>query len=427
MLRFEKLVTFASLAGLLLLLLFSAGFAYRHYRIWPTDDLIVLKKQLDAYAKTGVWGLTDQFMPADVRADEPRMKIHNQTKFSAGYRAILGYEIERGLFSVRLFDGSGAKIHTWPVDHPKLAGRSTFNEEIIPHGMEVFADGSIAVNFDRFVGVIARIDPCGDPIWKNHGLYHHSIHADDDGGIWTWLSPDDPSGQQQSIVRLDAQTGETLLEISLEKLSQQSPENALTLGWPEGFSPSPAHSIPPKQERDLFHPNDIEPLTAEFAPYFDMFEKGDLLISIRNINLVAVLDPDTLVFKWKMSGPWIQQHDPDFTRDGTIQIFDNASGRGRSQIVSVDPRTNKVSRVFGANAPVFYSATRGKHQRLPSGASLITLPKDGRVIEISQDGELIFEFNNIAADGTNAVVMNSAWLPDDFFETMPTCSQDTSG
>ncbi len=419
----EKIVFLASLTALLAVVTFAAGYVYRHFSIWPTKDLMLMSQQIQSYRKTGKWGLVDQFFPAEVQADQPRYQINNEDKFMPGFRAILGYDVDLGMFSVRLYDQTGDQVHVWPIDHLKLSGRSAFNDAVIPHGMEVLEDGSIAVNFDRFVGVMSRVDTCGEPIWTQQGFYHHSVHRDDDGGLWTWYSPDHPSGQQQSIVKLDASTGSHLLEISLEEVSRQSPENAMILGVPEDFSASPSNQIPKNQGRDLFHPNDVEPLSAELAPFFDMFDEGDLLISLRNLNLVAVLDPDTLTFEWAMHGPWMRQHDPDFTRKGTIDIYDNATGRGRSRIVSVDTKTDDYKRLFGPDAPAYYSAVQGKHQRLPSGAHLITVPKEGRVLEISVDGEMVSEFNNIAGEGANATVLNAVWLPEDYFSELPACSK----
>lgn len=420
----EKIVFLTSFFTLLAAAIFATGFAFSQFAIWPTKDLILLSQQIRAYHKTGQWGLVEQFLPAEVEAGQPRYMIRNADAFQPGFRAILGHDADLNLFSVRLFDQTGRQVHVWPIDHLKLSGKSEYNDAIIPHGMEVVEDGSIVVNFDRFVGVMSRIDACGEPIWTQKGLYHHSIHRGDDDSLWTWYSPDHPSGQQQSIVKMDLATGDVLQEISLEEVGKKSAQNAMILGVQENFTPSPSNKISENQHQDIFHPNDVEPLSAELAPFFDMFEVGDLLISLRNLNLVAVLDPETLAFKWARYGPWIRQHDPDFTRKGTIDIYDNASRRGRSHIVSVDVKTGVYERLFGVSAPAFYSRVQGKHQRLPSGAHLITVPKEGRVLEISETGEMVSEYNNIAGDGANGTVLNAIWIPEDYFSELPNCSED---
>ena len=39
-----------------------------------------------------------------------------------------------------------------------------------------------------------------------------------------------------------------------------------------------------------------------------------------------VIDRQTLKAKWVLSGPFYQQHDPDFLPNGNIMLFDNRGG-----------------------------------------------------------------------------------------------------
>ena len=51
------------------------------------------------------------------------------------------------------------------------------------------------------------------------------------------------------------------------------------------------------------------------------------MISLRNYNLLFVVDPDTWKVKWYQIGPWRRQHDPEFNGDGTITVFNNNTYR----------------------------------------------------------------------------------------------------
>lgn len=65
----------------------------------------------------------------------------------------------------------------------------------------------------------------------------------------------------------------------------------------------------------------------------------------------------------------------------------------------------------------------GKHQLLPNGNLLIVVPDEGRVLETTRSGDLVFEFNNMFDDDYNAHVENAMWLPKDFFEPSPSCAR----
>src|SRR5690606_36098536 len=67
---------------------------------------------------------------------------------------------------------------------------------------------------------------------------------------------------------------------------------------------------------DFTHINDVEVLGAERATQFPLFAADDIAVSLRNLNLVLVLDGADKAIKWWMVGPFMRQHDPDFTEDG---------------------------------------------------------------------------------------------------------------
>src|SRR5690606_39813819 len=91
---------------------------------------------------------------------------------------------------------------------------------------------------------------------------------------------------------------------------------------------------------DPFHPNDAEPLRADMADAFPMFEAGDVLLSMRELNLITVVDIETGKMKWWRYGPWFKQHDPDFQPDGRITVLDNATGTGASRVLAIRPGEN---------------------------------------------------------------------------------------
>lgn len=150
----------------------------------------------------------------------------------------------------------------------------------------------------------------------------------------------------------------------------------------------------------MTHLNDVEPLDVSIADEYPLFEAGDLLVSLRNLHLVLVVDPDSERVKWHASEPFVMQHDPDFMGDGWIGVFNNnrdLTGRGErlggSRILALQPHMDSTRVLFPtADSDPFYTGTRGKWQRLENGNLLLTESNAGRVVEVSPDGRTVWEW-----------------------------------
>ena len=303
-----------------------------------------------------------------------------------------------------LYAPDGHELHRWNVDYEALVPNGVGEYNVLLHGLAAFEDGSIVVAFDAG-RALARVDACGATRWVAEGGYHHVVSRTADGSLWTW--------REEVLVRLDGESGEVLEEVDLRKdiierhdlygaFAIRSSENE------EGF----------RWFGDAFHANDVEALDPAMAEAFPMFAAGDLLISLRELNLVAVVDPADGRVKWHRHGPWFKQHDPDFTPDGRIVVYDNRMGiDGRSRLVAIDPATDERE-VILADSPEtpFYSWRRGKQQVLANGHLLVTESERGRVFEVDADGRLLWERQSVHDAAHNAILTSAERFPADFFE-----------
>ncbi|WP_166462005.1 arylsulfotransferase family protein [Paracoccus alkanivorans] len=333
-----------------------------------------------------------------------------------GYILVAGLnETQDGPFHVvRLYDGQGKEVYRWPV-HYDLLDSERQPQNVMLHGMEVFEDGSLALTFDGGAA-IARVDACGQPIWTQNDRFHHTINRDGEGRLVTLVDDD--------IVRLDENTGKILSRVSLRKEMVEG-ENEDQKGMLEIRTRTPENADETVTYLDdPFHPNDAEPLRAEMAGAFPMFEAGDVLLSMRELNMIAVVDPETGRMKWWHFGPWFKQHDPDFQPDGRITVFDNATGTGKSRILAIRPGENKVETLFsGSDELPFYTWRRGKHQILPDGNILLTEAEGGRVLEVSADGKLLWDRHMKWDAEQNVIITEARYVPGDFFENgVPSCN-----
>lgn len=125
------------------------------------------------------------------------------------------------------------------------------------------------------------------------------------------------------------------------------------------------------------------------------------MVSVRNLNLIVIIDAVTEKIKWSMTGPYIRQHDPDFLGNGQISVFDNRADSkggkilGGSRILSIDPATRKVHVLYeGSDKNSFYTTICGKCQHLPNGNILIVESDAGRVFEVTPSGQIVWSYIN---------------------------------
>jgi hypothetical protein len=124
--------------------------------------------------------------------------------------------------------------------------------------------------------------------------------------------------------------------------------------------------------------------------------KGNVLFCSRYLDLIGVIDitQEELLWSWgknELEGP----HHPTLLDNGNIMVFDNGIRRKYSRIIEVDPRSRKIVWQYMADPPQsFFSKWGGASQRLPNGNILITETDKGRVFEITDGGDIVWEFYN---------------------------------
>jgi Arylsulfotransferase (ASST) len=348
---------------------------------------------------------------------------HVEGKTSAGVTLLESmFDREVGL---RLMEFKETTIHTWPArfseifPNPQIVdtelGLPGNDWEVLIHGSALYPDGDVLFNFAG-LGLV-RMDACGDVEWKLPVKSHHSIDIADDGDIWTLGHqyydrgmPEFPGLRprfRDDLVLEISPEGQVLRKWSVLRILYRN--DLVGALFPIGIDP-----LENEPMTNLLHTNDVETLSAEDASAFPLFEAGDALVSIRNLNLLIVFDPGTGAVKWAQTGPWLRQHDPDFMPDGRIMVFDNrnddAGGRllGGSRLLAIDPVSREVETLYeGTEREPFFTAGRGRAQQLDNGNFLITETQFGRVFEATPDGEIVWSFVN-RFDADQIVHVNGA-------------------
>jgi hypothetical protein len=156
---------------------------------------------------------------------------------------------------------------------------------------------------------------------------------------------------------------------------------------------------------DILHTNTANMLTKDVPGFCN---KGDILVCMRNLDLIFVYDRDRQKIGWQYDGRgvWEYPHEPIFLDNGNILIFDNGFDRGYSRIIEFEPLSRQIVWEYKGSPPEsFYSQDRGFIQRLPNGNTLITESNSGRVFEVTNEGKIVWDWvNPFFSNGQRVIV-----------------------
>ena len=297
-----------------------------------------------------------------------------------------------------LIDMDGKRVRTWRGDEAHIPPNPA-RPRAAPYWRRVrlLHDGGILAIREGLA--LVRLGADSSLVWAHACECHHDLDLDDAGNILVLdrramslphINPDSPV-LVDLIVTLSPE-GKVLSEFSVLEAFERSDYVRLLDGM--------------IKERDLFHTNTLSLLDGragaggEAAP---MFAAGNLLVSLRQLNIIAVIDPAQQRVVWAMTGLFRRQHDPVLLDTGNMLIFDNEAGPGRSRVLEIDPLTQRIVWSYeGSDEAPFYSEACGTSQRLAGGNTLITESDQGRAFEVTPDGRIVWEYVNPWRAGESA-------------------------
>lgn len=366
------------------------------------------------------------------------MRVANpggETRYFLVYGSFVFDKLEKTIGTI-LIDSHGTVHRAWPEE---VEGGTFFGLHI---GLALAPNGTFAVNTH---GIMTAYDWCGGKLWQApwqapetspppdwNGPESHDWHHDiiwHNGAFYSMVGFD--------VVAVDQETGQISDRVHGTDYYQW--------GWDQGLSLVDARSdlyfrrsrLTPETAADLlpddaFHINKVDVLTTEEAGDYPGFEAGDLLLSLRDLNLVAVLRPSEKRFVWWRYGLTSRQHDTSFV-EGGIEVFDNApfTDPPRPRILRLDLDENRAETVFDLSQWNMEMPYTGNFERF--GERLLTVDDyAGRMIAGRTDGtiDVVFE-NGFDADGRDwarLLLRNATEIsPEDFDRLEAGCGTASGG
>lgn len=237
-------------------------------------------------------------------------------------------------------------------------------------------------------GLMREYDWHGNVVWEHIDHAQHHDFRRLEGGNTVYIGwepmPEEAAGRVQGGIPGTEHDG----VIYGDYLREVDPAGNTVWEWhfQEHEDIERHHLIPVVDRHEFAHANACKPLA-----------NGDVMVSFRRIQTIAIIDRKTKRFRWEMrDDSWGTTHDCEMLPNGNITAFANGIYTPLnpfSRVVEIDPETREtVWEYRGRPTWTFFSPNISGAQRLASGNTLICEGQMGRVFEVTPDGDIVWEY-----------------------------------
>ncbi len=416
----------------LLMVVFVVGSLFTAANLFPTPFIkqayqggLALHAKMTSYDdvfSSDLWNKARQRGGGVVESDPARMQ-EGVTLYTSGAEA-----------KAVLVAADGAILHEWRLPYSEVWNETASVKQPQPDSHVYFRKALAYPNGDLLVvyeGVgdtpygygTVKLDASSNVIWSYLDHTHHDVDIGPDGRIYL-LAHDFVEAPPEGFENL----GKPRLEDYLVILSPNGEEEtriALTPLVADSPYSHMLHTVSSYAIADPLHTNTVNVLGDVNGNAFAFGEPGEVLLSFRELGAIGVVDVEQEKLTWAMRGSWIGQHDIDALDNGHLMLFDNYGNyrheAGASRVIEFDPQTEEIVWSYaGMPERPLDSAIRSSQERLENGSTLITESNAGRIVEVTQDGEIAWDYLNpdrAGPDGDKiAIICWAQRLPADFFD-----------
>lgn len=321
------------------------------------------------------------------------MNIISTHLIDQGFKAYQGFTLFNpvGGKEVYLIDMQGDPVHMWKI--PYEVGT---HAKLLPNGNLLCATKipeAPLSDFDGASGRLLEMNWDGKIVWQYDDQYmHHDFYRTSNGNTLTlrWVPTPDKIAQKVKGGVPNTEREKIMWSDSFREIN---PNGEVVWEW-IGY--------------EHLHPNlDIICQLCfrndwTYANAFTVTPTGDILVSFMKTRNIIIINKETsnIIWRWggffKLSHP----HDISWLENGNVMVF--GSGMhvagfevGESEILQIDTKTNNIIWQFKEDSKKdFYTSSKGGCQPLPNGNTLICECDTGRIFEVTEKGEIVWEFIN---------------------------------
>jgi hypothetical protein len=266
-----------------------------------------------------------------------------------------------------------------------------------PRNLNIASNGTLVSNASD---VLRAASWCGQDLWlldKDKGYFHHEIDIKGDE-ILVWRDND--------IVSVSVDEGQLQVVTSIEAIKKANPDHLALKQTEIGgekyvvendflfkLEEQEDGTITKTDTSISYHPNKV----ASNNGLAKQFPADALMVSLRNLNLVAIIDRSTSKILWHFN-KLDMQHDPDWSENGVL-VYNNGTYRKNSTvdyvsfdkelttIAGAEPGVSLLKNLAGANKFHWFRGFTGNKDKYNDG-SMVFQVIDGVTAHIESDGKL---------------------------------------
>jgi len=392
----RRLVAILLRAGLLLLTLIL-GFVFGAANYPVAMDLAATLQlsflQLRNKSASGNW------FPA--RFKHSGVRLYDAARTQPGYTL---YTLAPDL-SAHLIDMNGLELHRWSLSRNEVMPRAAMEARTLFGAFEpqvetghLFPNGDLLLIYEqKAVGasdtLLVKLDMNSHILWKTQAKVHHAVEVAGDKIYALTSKTTPPTADIPSLAGMPV-INESLSILAADGVALSTHSILDAMANAKGMRL--IDTIPFSDRIDPLHSNSLDVLTEQTAHFVPGAKPGDVLLSLRNLDMLVVLDTETDTIVWALRGGWRRQHDAKMLPNGHILLFDNQgdlTGSGRSRVLEILPATGAIVWSFsGTDDDPLDSEIRGGAQRIAGGNTLISESTSGRILEVTPNGSIAWEY-----------------------------------
>tara|TARA_R110002124_G_scaffold287365_1_gene474195 strand:- start:134358 stop:135680 length:1323 start_codon:yes stop_codon:yes gene_type:complete len=312
--------------------------------------------------------------------------------------------------TIRLLDPSGAAAFSWRLDvealwpnqeHINTVKKVPFDYFTL-RDFHIFPDGRALMIVSMYGSTpwgagLVMLDKNSNVLWAQQGYYYNDLHVDKAGHIYALrheITSESDAGKFDEAVSFNAPYLQDLI-VQLNQQGEIVEELAVVDMLRKSLYKNLVPYIHDDGKGDYTHTNAIDVIEiGTDTP--DFLDAGDIMASLRNLDVLVAIDGQTKEIKWAAHMPVKMQHDIDVLPNGNFLLYDNQGHlgpEGYSRLVELDPETLGVEWSYvGSRLMPFESEFWGFQQRLDNGNTLTTVPNKGHLFEVTPAGEVVMSY-----------------------------------